>query len=163
MNEHPKGYKSEIRGLARTTPLSGAKDRRATQDIGPEGGSLDLDAAGIHIEIPAGAVKERTMFTLMAHSAIHGFTVDMRPYASLAERAKVQIRLDQDTTGDVVLGCTNMVEETAIVHELYRMRRDGNHVHGSIPHFSGYMVGCGDKMGQPCNPGEENCVWVNDS
>ncbi len=52
--------------IRRDVPLS--SDRSVTRTLGPEGGELDLPAAGVRLRIPAGALAQPTEITLRARA-----------------------------------------------------------------------------------------------
>jgi hypothetical protein len=163
----PRYCMSNLTALARVAALASTAAARSTQaSIGPTGGSLALPSAGLTIVVPPGALDHHTKFKLSAHSALHGFTVTMDPPQPLNKRATViQVLEDSQPTTDLLLGCTDMVEPTAICHELFAGTAAGQTATFQVPHFSGYIFAGGINGGQSCNPETDGpeCVWVDDT
>jgi hypothetical protein len=163
MNDKKQGFKKgPVKGIARTTEVT---TNYATATIGVDGGEIHLSNAGLRIEIPKGAVKQSTTFSVFASKKFLGFNLLMSPPARLEKPAIISQDVDDATKadGDLFIGHTGIVEDDTLVESWHRMHLHGNVAVAKVSEFSGYLISSGLTM-VPCDPATDgpNCVWVGD-
>lgn len=145
--------------LKRLTPLD--SDLSASAVIGPQGGSIKINAAGGKIEIPAGALSAPTTITMTALAGPN-VAYEFQPHGTVfAQPVKIQQDLKvtwasvypsllQTAHGayyDSSLDST-FVDSTKLLmkvkeHELGYPDISASQIKFYIGHFSGYVVLCG--------------------
>jgi hypothetical protein len=144
-----------VRILKRTESLSG--NLTASGVIGPRGGHLGIDEAGVRVEFPRGAVKTPTLITI---TAVRGRNVayTFEPHG-IAFHKPVSIRQSLRNTAawkDAALAAELqgayferlLVDRTqsysrVLEHRGGKVKALGRVLEFSIEHFSGYMVSTG--------------------
>jgi hypothetical protein len=144
-----------VRLLKRTDKLS--SDLSASGVIGPRGGHLRIDQAGIHVDFPRGAVKTPTLITI---TAVRGRTVayTFEPHG-ITFHKPVSVRQSlRNTTAwkDASFAAELqgayferlLVDRTesysrVLEHRGGTVKELGHMLEFSIEHFSGYMVSTG--------------------
>lgn len=147
--------------LKRLAPL--AADVTASALIGPEGGSLVIDAAGAKLSVPAGALTVPTQITM---TALHGYDVayEFAPHGlQFLQPVKVQQDLRQtvaslsaaalnglhggyyDTSLDSSYVNPLHLQVRVKENELAYKENNNTQLKFYVGHFSGYLVCMGDK------------------
>ena len=141
-----------LSGVQRSTPL--AASITETKTIGSAGGTLSIAAAGVTVTIPSGALSAQTVITMTARAGSL-VAYDFAPHGITYEKPLVITQKLQGTNATVLnsslltLGYyadpSQLTATSGLVSELI-----GGSVNllswtftSSIPHFSGYMMGCG--------------------
>lgn len=148
-----------VRVLHRSKPLP--KAFTTTEVIGPEGGSLSIPQAGVHVIFARGAVTSKTRITM---TAIEGEVVayEFQPHG-LRFKAPVEVRQDLKQTEadkdpdlrsalqgsyfdtDLTSSFVNAAHTFARIRESRhgKLKKDSRFLEFIIEHFSGYMVSTG--------------------
>ena len=145
--------------LKRLTPLD--SDISVSALIGPEGGSIKINAAGGKIDIPAGALSAPTTITMTALAGPN-VAYEFQPHGlTFAQPVKIQqdLRTTWASVYPQLLGMAHggyydrTLDSTfidpgklfAVVkeHELGYLESNATQLKFYIGHFSGYLVTCG--------------------
>lgn len=144
------GALATLQPLQRKVPL--ARDVRVEATIGPNGGTLNVPAAGFSVTVPRGAVSVETRFAV---TAVQGTQVayEFEPHGSTFLRplgAVQDLRVTRPTLLRVLLKAGYFEHRAqlgastlgALVSELISGRVDPlrNTFNWNIEHFSGYIV-----------------------
>jgi len=145
--------------LKRLTPLD--SDISVSAVIGPNGGSIKVNAAGGKIDVPAGALKDTVTITMTALAGPN-VAYEFRPHGiTFAQPVKVQqdLRTTWASVYPQLLGMahggyydrsldSSFVDPGKLFavlkeHELGYLETNATQLKFYINHFSGYLVTCG--------------------
>lgn len=130
-----------------------------TQVIGPEGGEFKIKAAGLKVEVPAGAVSEPTLFTAVAlpgDAYAYAFGPHGKQFAKPLHMQqdlpnKALDRLPHGTRLEIAyFASTSQLDQTVgevVVNEFLPVAVDvkRSKLTWDVSHFSGYVVSSGRK------------------
>lgn len=145
--------------LKRLSPL--AADITTSATIGSSGGSLKIDAAGIKVDIPSGALSTPTVITMTAKAGLN-VAYEFGPHGTtFAEPVKIQQDLKVTVAGtnaavqrglhgayyegSLDSAYTDPLKLTAKIKENQLGYKDatGSQLRFFVNHFSGYMLSSG--------------------
>jgi hypothetical protein len=141
-----------VDGLQRTTPL--AAPITVSKEIGSEGGTLSIPAAGATVVVPRGALRKTTTITMTARAgslvaydfAPHGITFAKPLQFKQQLKGTNASLLSAPLLGLGYYSDGGLLTQTGgLVSELLGGTVDllSWSFRASIPHFSGYIVTCG--------------------
>ena len=138
-----------VKVLPRNHALNKTISSSAT--IGAAGGEIKLPQVGFSLVIPAGALSANTQITVTADSG-SGVAYRFEPHGLEFNKTvwfTQELKHTKATPLTLMLGAyfknpdqLNLTDLTALIDELFGVRRSGGKLLFGIEHFSGYLVSC---------------------